>query len=321
MENRFITPTVRSLTSEQLVFEHELGEGGFGCVIQAQLDGQDVAVKQLLHPNKNAFAQFQLELHHLARAQDSEYIIKLVGAVYYRSVCYMLVTELCSEGTLDKFVINSDACTPEIIALLDDARCGIVYLHQKNIMHCDIKPLNILVKPRTLINRTRAKICDFGLATTLSENKTLRGCQGTPGFCAPEIEKDVYSLAADVFAYGQTAACIFNIIHIKKPNWINKCRCVHPNQRPNLQILIIKKLCPNAVQGQICPHKTNCWFDHSAPVFVKPAMKMPSLSSLIKIPTKVPIKIKLVRPYVSLSMQEMKQLVTKKLKDNAALET
>ena len=84
MENRFITPTVRSLTSEQLVFEHELGEGGFGCVIQAQLDGQDVAVKQLLHPNKNAFAQFQLELHHLARAQDSEYIIKLVGAVYYR---------------------------------------------------------------------------------------------------------------------------------------------------------------------------------------------------------------------------------------------
>jgi serine/threonine protein kinase len=315
---------VRPLTSEQLIFGCELGEGGFGRIIQAQLNGKDVAVKQLLRPSMHAFAEFRKELHYLARAQGSEHIVKLVGAVYYGPVCYMLVTELCRGGTLDKFVVKSGASTPEIVALLDDARCGIAYLHQRNIMHRDIKPPNILVNPRSQGNRARAKVSDMGLAITLPEDGVLFVQSGTPGFRAPEIGEDAYSLPADVFAYGRTAAYIFSTIKVQRPDWVNQCCRVHPKLRPNLQTLTIKKLCRNAEQGCVCPWRANCWYDHSAPVFVTPAMEVPSSPPPPPLPIKDPIKVELNRPSMFLYqmfMQEMQQLAIKNPKGDAASET
>lgn len=58
---------------------------------------------------------------------------------------------------------------------------GIQYLHNKvKFVHHDIKPENILITADEQV-----KICDFGLASKISENG-VKGCLGTLGYAAPE---------------------------------------------------------------------------------------------------------------------------------------
>lgn len=78
---------------------------------------------------------------------------------------------------------------------------GVQYLHERSIIHLDLKPDNIMVTPGHDI-----KILDFGLANHLSHNDLLAhdlpGPKGTPYYIAPEQicgrrnykESDIYSL-------------------------------------------------------------------------------------------------------------------------------
>lgn len=60
---------------------------------------------------------------------------------------------------------------------------GLKYIHNANVIHCDIKPSNILVEKDTGV----IKISDFGLATSLKSNEVLFGKRGTIIYMAPEI--------------------------------------------------------------------------------------------------------------------------------------
>lgn len=64
---------------------------------------------------------------------------------------------------------------------------SLAQIHQKKIIHRDIKPDNILIEDD--INSNKIKIADFGLATydcSVLNDFIFKKC-GTPGFLAPEI--------------------------------------------------------------------------------------------------------------------------------------
>ncbi|CAL5328558.1 unnamed protein product [Camellia sinensis] len=85
---------------------------------------------------------------------------------------------------------------------------GISYLHeecQQCIIHCDIKPENILLDVKF-----SPKVADFGLAKLCNRDNTritMTGRRGTPGYAAPELwmplpithECDVYSFGMLLF--------------------------------------------------------------------------------------------------------------------------
>src|SRR5262249_12341951 len=87
----------------------------------------------------------------------------------------------------------------ELIRHFGEACEALDFLHEKHVLHRDIKPDNILMVAG------HTKLCDFGLARMLSSMRSLRvtGVAGTPGYMAreagrgrPSPRSDQYALAA-----------------------------------------------------------------------------------------------------------------------------
>lgn len=73
-------------------------------------------------------------------------------------------------------------------------------MHEKNIIHLDIKPENIMCQTRT---STNVKLIDFGLATKLDPNEVVKISTGTAEFAAPEIvEREPVGFYTDMWAVG-----------------------------------------------------------------------------------------------------------------------
>ena len=73
---------------------------------------------------------------------------------------------------------------------------GLEYIHDKNIIHCDIKPKNILLKEGI------PKICDFGLAKRGKDVVNTEIC-GSNGFIAPELfNRNNYTPKVDMWSLG-----------------------------------------------------------------------------------------------------------------------
>lgn len=79
-----------------------------------------------------------------------------------------------------------------------EARCiarnifeALIILKRIGIAHRDVKPANLLMccadRTKSPMNKTKVKLCDFGMATFVGQDGLVRGRCGTPGFVAPEI--------------------------------------------------------------------------------------------------------------------------------------
>eukprot|EP00795_Rhopilema_esculentum_P015587 gene15587-6856_t len=85
---------------------------------------------------------------------------------------------------------------------------GLRYLHSKQIVHKDIKDLNMLLSN----NLKHLKICDWDLAISLQQETTERlPAAGTPGFAAQEVlDGRCHGTPADIFSAGITFLEIWN---------------------------------------------------------------------------------------------------------------
>jgi len=82
------------------------------------------------------------------------------------------------------FYIDSDEGLPEHLALrfFYQTALAVLYLHQNNCLHWDIKPENIL-----LDIDFNAKLCDFGWSTKTNQENFQDSVCGTYEYMSPEI--------------------------------------------------------------------------------------------------------------------------------------
>lgn len=110
--------------------------------------------------------------------------------------------DYCEGGTLRSLMVD-DIAIPlaQSIRLVADVLRGLACAHQQGIVHCDIKPENILLTMQA--KGWMAKISDFGIARLNQEvYSQSTGNTGSPAYMAPERFYSQYSAASDIYAVG-----------------------------------------------------------------------------------------------------------------------
>ena len=127
-----------------------------------------------------------------------------------------LVMELAEGGTLKQllFAGGSTPAAPLLLRgrLARELSEAVAYLHGANVLHCDLKPSNVLL---TAGPDPSVKLCDMGLAQRLpidAREQTI-GVRGTPRYMAPEVVFRAYSFPADVYSF---AICLYELLHSKR---------------------------------------------------------------------------------------------------------
>ena len=177
-----------------------VGNGQFGrvyCGVHRRT-GQLVAIKYL-HRHSLSTHAFLRELHCLMSLAHPN--IVACHALEHSDDGRRLVLEYCTGGTLRSHML-SPLSVSDIFNLISDVLSGLAHAHHQGIVHCDIKPENILLGYRN--KRWQAKISDFGIAKLVQEEPSQKelGQTGSPAYMAPERFYYQYSPAADVYAVG-----------------------------------------------------------------------------------------------------------------------
>ncbi|PPD94881.1 hypothetical protein GOBAR_DD08115 [Gossypium barbadense] len=152
---------------------------------------------------EGAFRSFDIECDAMRNIVHHN-IVKVI--TYCSSVDFKaLVLDYMSNGSLEK-CLHAENCFLDIIERIDimiDVAVAIEHLHNGHptpIIHCDIKPSNILLDEDMV-----AHVGDFGVAKLLGEGEVMKQTMtlATIGYMAPEFgSAGIVSIKSDVYSYG-----------------------------------------------------------------------------------------------------------------------
>ncbi|MFM7383316.1 MAG: serine/threonine-protein kinase, partial [Microcystaceae cyanobacterium] len=176
----------------------QIGQGQFGrvyCAIHRHT-GRLYALKDLEHKvfptNK-----FLRELTYLVTLRHP-HIVTCHAVEYYAGGRY-LVMDYCEGGTLRDLIAGEGTLIlPKKIQLIQEILAALGQAHQANIIHCDIKPDNILLLSSA--QGWHVKVSDFGIArlAEITGNRNYgKGYTGSPAYMAPERFYGKFSPASD----------------------------------------------------------------------------------------------------------------------------
>ena len=213
----------------------------------------------------------QQETSLMKKVSSSNFILKYYGSYFSRKTNSLwLIIEYCSYGsTIDLMLAMNRLYTEiEVATIIKMVLQGLIIIHDKKLIHRDIKGANIL-----LSEDGYAKLGDFGVGTKLLLKENYRSSiKGSPYWMSPQvIQKENYDSKTDIWSLGITCIeltqgeppfsdlnpnevmdfignkkFIFDDFFQKKKsnyskefiNFVSKCLKINPEKRANAKELI-----------------------------------------------------------------------------------
>lgn len=187
-----------------------IARGAMGAVYRAYQPslGRMVAIKILPAVLNSEDGQYGRRFIHEAQVMGSlshPGIVSVHEAGALKEGTLYYVMEYVQGSDLGKALEAQGRLEPERVLNLGMKICEALHLaHQRGIIHCDIKPANLM-----LTESGQVKIADFGLARTLESDELaltqIGRVMGTPFFTAPELVGSAEpGVRSDIYALGIT---------------------------------------------------------------------------------------------------------------------
>ncbi|CAK9237151.1 unnamed protein product [Sphagnum troendelagicum] len=255
-----------------------LGSGSFGTVYEGLgNNGCFFAVKEVSlldegRQAKQAILQLQQEITLLSQLKH-ENIVQYLGTQRTEDKLDIFL-ELVSKGSLASLYKRYPMVEEQVRAYTHQILHGLKYLHDRNIIHRDIKCANLLVDVNGVV-----KLADFGMAKELDKLDKLKSVKGSLYWMAPEVINvtKTYGIAADIWSLGCTVlemvtgkpplseldwpVVLWRVGHGEAPpipenlsvdlkDFIKQCLEVDVNKRPTVDILLHHPLvCSKPISG------------------------------------------------------------------------
>jgi serine/threonine protein kinase len=188
----------------------ELGRGGMGIVWRAQDRhiGRFVAIKELhlpdgiAHEERRVLEERALREARTAGKLNDPAVVTVYDAINENGLTYIIM-ELVDAATLSTLISTHGPMPPnQVVSIALQALSALETAHQAGIVHRDVKPGNLMVRPDG-----KLKLTDFGIAQAVDDPRltTSGSLIGSPAYMAPErIHGHEAGPASDLWALGAT---------------------------------------------------------------------------------------------------------------------
>ncbi len=194
---------------------YPIGKGSYGKVYKAMHnDTKEIFAIKIIDFSRNNnsenndvinynYNSIQQETSLMRQLINCEYIVKYHGSYFSRkSNTLWLILEYCSSGSVIDLMFAMDRTFTEIeiSTIIFMVLKGLIYIHQKKLIHRDIKGSNILINSQGI-----AKIADFGVGVELINDKNRKSKKGSPYWMSPQVALNSdYNEKTDIWSLGIT---------------------------------------------------------------------------------------------------------------------
>ena len=214
--NSFTSGPIRPLSSQELGANHLtdyelLSDSGHNLIYRAQMGGKWVVLKAA-KPTEGERTRNQLLLERefeIMHRLDSIYVVQTISMVDDPQLGRAILMEYVHGRPLDKFVAGNPTST-ERRRVADELMEALIFLHDRQIVHGDLKPSNILITD----SGNHVRLIDFGFAD--NEAYIAKNIGTSPSISMGEqLPTDALLPERDIYALGKILSLLFP--HSVKP--------------------------------------------------------------------------------------------------------
>ncbi len=202
-EQLSLEAAARPATIPGFKVEKLLGQGAFGQVwLGRDLNtSRQVAIKFCMHSSSVNWTLLRQEVKHLVSMSTGRYVVQVLMVGWDSDPPYYVMEYLENGSIGDLIRERGQLSVNETVAILREVADGLAYAHGKGVLHCDLKPANIL-----LDHSSRPRLADFGQSRMTNDQTPSLG---TLFFMAPEqadlqatpdVSWDIYALGAIAYS-------------------------------------------------------------------------------------------------------------------------
>lgn len=214
--NSFTSGPIRPLSSQELGVNHLtdyelLSDSGHNLVYRAQMGGKWVVLKAA-KPTEGELTRNRLLLERefeIMHRLDSIYVVQTIAMVDDPQLGRSILMEYVHGRSLDRFVTENPSAA-ERRRVADELMEALIFLHDRQIVHGDLKPSNILITD----SGNHVRLIDFGFSD--NEAFIAKNIGTSPSISSPDqLPTNVLKPERDIYALGKMLALLFP--HSLKP--------------------------------------------------------------------------------------------------------